>query len=95
MTRSEQQRFYESQAWRNTAKAAKRRDGFLCVRCKAEGFTVASAVVHHKKAITEGGAKLSLENTESLCRICHESAHHRGPSTEQREWGKYISRRTI
>ena len=97
MTRIETQKFYESQAWRNTAKAAKRRDSWLCVRCRREGFTVAAQVVHHKKAITDGGAKLSLENCESLCRIHHEGHHHRGPSEEQREWGKYIaeSRRTI
>ena len=97
MTRSETQRFYESQAWRNTARAAKARDGHLCVRCRAEGRTVGADVVHHKKAITAGGAKLSLENCESLCRFCHESLHHRGPSIEQREWGKYIaeSRLTI
>ena len=97
MTRIETQKFYESQAWRNTAKAAKVRDSWLCGRCKAEGFTVAAEVVHHKKAINDGGEKLSLENCESLCRIHHEGHHHRGPSKEQREWGKYVAglRRTI
>ena len=97
MTRAALQKFYESVAWRRMAKVAKRRDGFLCVRCRQEGFTVAADVVHHLKPITAGGEKLSLDNTVSLCRIHHESAHGRGPSTEQREWGKYMaeSRLTI
>ena len=91
MTRAALQRFYESQAWRNTAKAAKRRDGFLCVHCAREGRTIGAEVVHHVKAIKDGGEKLLLENTVSLCRICHESQHHRGPSAEQLAWRGYIS----
>ncbi len=54
-------------------------------------------VVHHLKPINDAGAKLDLDNLESLCRIHHEQIHHRGPSEEQREWGKYVAelRRTI
>ena len=91
MTRAETQKFYESQSWRRTAKTAKRRDSFLCVHCKREGRTMAAVVVHHLKPITEGGAKLDLDNTVSLCREHHEFLHHRGPSKEQREWNGYLS----
>ena len=97
MTRAAIQKFYESQAWRNTAKAAKKRDTWLCVKCRQEGRTVSCDVVHHKVAIQDGGAKLSLDNLESLCREHHESLHHRGPSEEQKVWHGYLteSRRRI
>lgn len=97
MTRSETQRFYESVPWRNMAAAAKKRDTWLCVRCRQEGRTVSCDVVHHKVAIKDGGAKLSLDNLESLCREHHESEHGRGPSEEQKEWHGYLneSRRRI
>ena len=97
MTRSALQKFYESPAWRRLARAAKVRDDWLCVTCRRAGYTVAAAVVHHLKAIKDGGAKLDLANLESLCREHHESEHGRGPNTQRREWGKYIAelRRTI
>ena len=91
MTRIEQQRFYQGTRWRRMARAAKRRDNWLCVRCGREGFTVAAQVVHHKRAINDGGEKLQLDNTESLCRQHHESHHHRGPSEEQKEWTEYLA----
>ena len=70
-------KFYQGSPWRKLARVAKARDGFLCVHCRREGRTGAAQVVHHKKAINDGGAKLQLENLESICRECHESHHHR------------------
>ena len=97
MTRDALQKFYESATWRRTAKAAKKRDGWLCVVCRKAGYTVAADVVHHREAIKDGGEKLDLDNLESLCREHHESEHNRGPNEAQRAWGKYVAelRRTI
>ena len=57
-------------------------------------------MAHHRTALdAAGGAKLKLaeSNLEALCRECHEAHHDRGPSEQQREWGRYIAelRRTI
>ena len=86
MKRIEAQRFYTGTRWRAVARRAKVRDGFLCIRCRSEGRTVAAKVVHHRRAINDGGERLELANTESLCREHHESLHNRGPSEQQKEW---------
>ena len=84
-------RFYQGTRWRRTARAAKRRDNWLCVRCRAEGRTKAAEVVHHRQAISDGGEMLDLANLESICREHHESLHDRGPSEEQKEWSKFLA----
>ena len=91
MTRIETQRFYEGSPWRRMAKAAKARDNWLCVHCRREGRTVAAEVVHHLKAINDGGEMLQLENLESCCRSHHEQLHGRAPSKQQQEWTQYLS----
>ena len=70
---------------------AKVRDAWLCVHCRREGRTVAAEVVHHRKAISDGGEMLQLENLESCCRPHHESLHGRAPSKERQEWTQYLS----
>ena len=84
-----------SPAWRRAAWACRERAGWLCERCAAQGLTVGAVLAHHKTPLNEGGAKFGP--LEALCRIHHESEHNRGPSEQQREWGKYIAelRRTI
>ena len=53
---------------------------------------MAAQVVHHIRPVIEADEKkLDLENCESLCKICHESHHGRGPSEEQKEWNRYIA----
>ena len=61
----------------------------LCERCKAEGFTEAAAVAHHRIPLDAGGPK--FEGLQALCRRHHEALHNRGPSEEQRAWSKYLS----
>ena len=90
LTRAEQQQFYQGSRWRRTARAAKARDGFLCVACRREGRTVAAEVVHHRQAINDGGEKLDLENLESCCREHHEQIHGRAPDKQQLEWTRYL-----
>ena len=55
----------------------------------AEGRTTAATVVHHKKAINDGGEKFQLENLESSCRIHHERIHGRGPSEQRKQWDTF------
>ena len=97
MTRIEQRKFYQTPAWRRASRACRERAGWLCERCKAEGFTEAAALAHHRIALDAGGAKLADSNLESLCRRHHEAQHDRGPTEEQRAWSKYLShlRKTI
>ena len=57
---------------------------------RAEGYTVAAAVAHHKTPIDKGGPKFGP--LESLCHTHHSEAHHdRGPNEQQREWNQYIA----
>ena len=89
MNRIEQKKFYQTPAWRRASRACRAAAGWLCVRCKAKGFTVAAALAHHKTPLDAGGAKFGP--LEALCRICHESEHGRAPNEEQRAWSKYLS----
>ena len=77
------------------ARAAKARDNFLCVACRREGRTVAAEVVHHLKAINDGGEMLQLENLESSCREHHERIHGRGPSQERKDWINYLNQHSL
>ena len=96
MNRRELLRFYQGTRWRAVARAAKVRDDFLCVRCRREGRTVEARVVHHIRPVLEDDdKKLDLENCESLCKICHESHHGRGPSKERKAWNHYMNYRRI
>ncbi len=63
--------------------------GWLCSRCKAEGFTEAAVLTHHRIPLDAGGPK--FEGLEALCRIHHEQSHDRAPSKQQQEWSVYIA----
>ena len=89
MNRSLTRQFYQSRPWRGASLACRERAGWLCGRCKAEGFTVAAALAHHRVAVTKGGAKLDPANLEALCFDCHEKEHGRA-NEEKRAWGRYL-----
>ena len=89
MTRIEQRKFYQTPAWRRASRACRARAGGLCERCKAEGFTEAAALAHHRIPLDAGGPK--FEGLEALCFRHHEAQHDRGPSEEQRAWSTYLS----
>ena len=68
-TRSPNDAFYSSLAWRVSRKAFLF-DHPLCDLCG----DVASDV-HHRVPIEEGGAKRDPENLRALCRSCHSKVH--------------------
>ena len=88
LTRLEQRQFYQTPAWKIASRKCRAAAGFLCVRCKAEGFTVAAQVRTTGYRLMLAG--LSLEGLEAICRECHEGAHGRAPSKQQQEWKKYL-----
>ena len=62
------QRFYNSAAWRNFAKAHKAQNP-LCVNFEQCGGTAQYS--DHINPISEGGAKFDPENIQSLCKKCN------------------------
>ena len=52
-------------AWRRASRLVVLAAGWLCVRCRAKGFTVAAALAHHRKPLEAGGAPLDVANLEA------------------------------
>jgi len=77
------QSFYESTAWRRVRRI-KLSDSPLCEECKRGGTLVAATVVDHIMPIRQGGAKLEMDNLQSLCQSCHS----RKSALEGSRWGK-------
>ena len=87
MNRAQQARFYQGREWRRASYACRERAGWLCERCKP--LTVAAALAHHIKPVSEGGDKLDPANLEALCFDCHETIHGR-VHPERREWTVFL-----
>lgn len=67
---------YMANRWKRKSEKVKRRDGYMCVRCKRYGKTVPAAVVHHIKHVDECPELAYVdENLVSLCQACHNKAH--------------------
>jgi 5-methylcytosine-specific restriction protein A len=66
----EMKRFYNSQPWVRLRKAKLSRDP-MCEACKMGGVLVIAAVVDHIVPVREGGARLDIDNLQSLCHSCH------------------------
>lgn len=47
-----------------------RRDGYICVNCKAGGMIVMADEVDHIVPLAAGGSDTD-ENKQSLCKLCH------------------------
>lgn len=63
-------KFYQSQAWRNLRN--KKIEQFpLCEECQRKGVTTLAQVVDHIVPINRRGAKLDINNLQSLCHPCH------------------------
>ena len=58
--------------WRKVAKAHKRANP-LCVECLQLGITEPVAITDHIISIDDGGAKLDVNNLQSLCAKHHNS----------------------
>ena len=86
--------FYNSQAWKNTAREYKRSVGGLCERCYAQGIVEPGVIVHHKIYLTDqnlADTSISLDfaNLELLCRQCHAEEHsseNRKQRNKNRRW---------
>ena len=87
MNRAQTRAFYQGREWRRMSYLTRESAGWLCQRCKPR--TVAAALAHHIKPVTEGGAKLDPANLEALCFDCHELEHGRA-NEQKREWGRYL-----
>jgi 5-methylcytosine-specific restriction endonuclease McrA len=59
---------YRSQRWAALRQQAKRRDGFVCVKCGARGRL---EVDHVKPVRTHPELSFTLENLMTLCPSCH------------------------
>jgi len=68
---------YQSTRWRKLRKEVLLRDLFACVKCgKIVNVKPRDHVVHHKIAIIDGGKPFCMDNTETLCHLCHNREHH-------------------
>jgi 5-methylcytosine-specific restriction endonuclease McrA len=59
--------FYHTTAWRKLRKIKKSMNPF----CEVEGCYNPTHTIDHVHPITQGGAKLSLQNLQSLCIGCN------------------------
>lgn len=67
---------YTSKKWRRKAAHIKRRDGYVCVRCKRYGRLRPAQVVHHIQHVDEHPELAYTDsNLESLCMDCHNKLH--------------------
>ena len=62
--------FYNSGRWRKLRNRFIRENP-ICVECKNCGQIVEAQVVDHIQPIKDGGAKLQMENLQSLCNFHH------------------------
>jgi 5-methylcytosine-specific restriction endonuclease McrA len=68
--------FYSSNAWRNLAKAARKRDGHRCRQCGVSVLAKGTSQVDHIKARREyPELALVLWNVRTLCTGCHNARH--------------------
>ena len=88
MTAIQRKRFYETREWRAMSRHIRQRDGFLCQGCLPR--TVAARVVHHVRALADGGLPLSEANLISLCADCHRARHGQVVDEAKQEWKHYI-----
>ncbi len=63
-------KFYQSKAWRDL-RAVKLEQSPLCEECARHGITTLAQVVDHIVPINKGGARLDMDNLQSLCHPCH------------------------
>jgi len=66
----ERKRFYDGEPWR-AVRARKLAQDRFCEECRKGGTLVLATHVDHIVEIKDGGAKLDMENLQSLCHSCH------------------------
>jgi len=60
-------RAHHDRRWDALALAARRRDGWACVRCGSR----VRLEVDHIRPVARGGAMFDMGNLQTLCRDCH------------------------
>lgn len=70
--KTDNSKFYNSRAWRNFRKSRLLEEP-LCRECKRNNKITEATVLDHIKRIEDGGEKLSKQNTQPLCKSCHNS----------------------
>jgi len=80
MSRSIDESFYKSTAWKKCRAEYIKKCGGLCERCYAQGLIVPGYIVHHKIHLNadnyqDPSIALNFDNLEYLCFDCHQSEH--------------------
>lgn len=60
-------KLYKTPQWKAARLAAKRRDGWKCIKCGSR----TRLEVDHKIALRDGGDPFELRNLQTLCGSCH------------------------
>ena len=68
----EMKRFYDGKPWEALRRQKLARNKF-CEECQRGGRLVLATMVDHIVEIKNGGAKLDMDNLQSLCHSCHSS----------------------
>lgn len=68
--KAEHHKLYNTMRWRRFRQQVLNTQP-LCVRCEARGFITLAVDLHHRIALTLGGAPLDPQNIEPLCKSCH------------------------
>lgn len=67
--------FYNSTAWRKLSSLQLKKEP-ICAACLQAGRITPATISDHIKPIREGGARLDINNLQSLCRACHNKKHN-------------------
>jgi 5-methylcytosine-specific restriction protein A len=66
--------FYHSTAWRRLSRLQLKREP-LCAECLKGGRVTPAYIADHIQEIRHGGARLDMNNLQSLCKACHNRKH--------------------
>ncbi|MCY4300949.1 MAG: HNH endonuclease signature motif containing protein [Aestuariivita sp.] len=82
--------YLKTRRWRNL-RLQKLEMNPLCERCDV---VTEAKVVHHRRAINDGGDPWDMDNLESLCQTCHNAIHNppRPVNPERRKWLERMNR---
>ena len=83
----ELKRFYDGQPWERIRQRKLAQDPF-CEECLRGGRRILATIVDHIVEIKDGGARLDMDNLQSLCHSCHS----RKTMRERNRRGVWISK---
>lgn len=69
-------KFYHTNEWRKVRAKRLKLDHYECQVCKAQGKHTHATTVHHIKHVRDYPMQaLNLNNTETICRVHHNTEH--------------------